>query len=56
VFVDFKSNFGCISIYHCNDDIYEQIREQTDIYIIDPFVKEIKVTLSPENVRDFGNI
>jgi len=43
VFVDFKSNFGNLSVYHCNDDIYDQVREQTDIYVIDPNIKEIKL-------------
>lgn len=47
MFVDFKGNFGCISVYHCNDDIYEQVAEQTDIYVIDPKVKEINIKGEP---------
>jgi len=50
IFVDFKGNFGCISIYHCNDDIYEQIRDQTDIYIIEPRLKDIKFKPNSEQV------
>lgn len=52
VFVDFKGNFGCISVYHCNDDIYEQIRDQTDVYVVDPNVKDIKLTVNAEDVRE----
>ena len=39
-----------MSIYHCNDDIYEKIRDQTDIYIVDPKVKEIKFNVDAETV------
>jgi tetratricopeptide (TPR) repeat protein len=45
VFVDFKANFGNLSVYHCSDDIYDQVREQSDIYVIDPNVKDVKVPL-----------
>jgi len=38
-------------VYHCNDDIYGKIREQTDIYVIDPKVKDIKFALESANVK-----
>lgn len=51
IFVDFKGNFGCTSVFHVNDDIYEQVRDQTDLYFVDPNVKEIKLTHGPESVK-----
>jgi len=51
VFVDFKAVFGNLSVYHCNDDIYDQVREQTDIYVIDPNVKEVKVQVLDKMVE-----
>jgi len=56
IFVDFKGNFGCISIYHCNDDIYEQIRDQTDIYIIEPRLKDIKFKPDSEQEMSYKTI
>eukprot|EP00331_Platyophrya_macrostoma_P022910 CAMPEP_0176438464 /NCGR_PEP_ID=MMETSP0127-20121128/19300_1 /TAXON_ID=938130 /ORGANISM="Platyophrya macrostoma, Strain WH" /LENGTH=417 /DNA_ID=CAMNT_0017822421 /DNA_START=740 /DNA_END=1993 /DNA_ORIENTATION=+ len=45
VIVDFKATFGCVSIYHCNDEIYEKISEQTEIYVVNPVVKNVKFSL-----------
>ena len=49
--VDFKSSFAGLSIYHINDEIYDSIHDQTEIYVADPKVKTIKLQLGPENVR-----
>lgn len=43
VFVDFKLNFGCLHIYNASNEIYDQVKENADISIIDPMVKLIKL-------------
>ena len=36
---------GCLSVYHCSEDIYEKIHDNTDIYILDPTIKKIEINL-----------
>lgn len=42
IVVDYKSEFGALSIYNTNAKIYEKVGFQTEIYIVDPFIKIIK--------------
>ena len=41
VIVDSKLNFSGLSIYHASSEIYEKIRELTDVFVIEPEVKRI---------------
>mmetsp|Transcript_3743 Transcript_3743/g.3177 ORF Transcript_3743/g.3177 Transcript_3743/m.3177 type:complete len:127 (+) Transcript_3743:845-1225(+) len=54
--VDFKSSFAGLSIYHINDEIYDSIHDQTEIYVADPKVKTIKLQLGPENIISYMSI
>lgn len=41
VIVDSKLNFSGLSIYNASQEIYEKIRDLTDVFIIEPEVKRI---------------
>jgi hypothetical protein len=43
VIVDNAANFGCLSLYNTNNNIYEEVREGADITVAEPVVKNIKV-------------
>lgn len=53
--VDRNMNFSSLSIYHISGDIYERIRENTDIFVIEPVVKMIECKINGE-VFIFKNI
>lgn len=44
VIVDFNTNFAALSIYNTNDSIFEQVKENSDIYIVDPIIKTCSLT------------
>jgi len=46
--VDRNMNFSSLSIYHISGDIYERIRENTDIFVIEPVVKMIECKINGE--------
>lgn len=39
--IDSNSAMACLSIYHCSEDIYERILENTDVYVVDPVLKKV---------------
>ena len=41
IFVDFKGEFGALSVFNTSNEIYDKIHEQADIFVVDPLVKEI---------------
>lgn len=41
--IDNKGALSTLSIYNISKDIYEQIKENTDIYVIEPVVKTISI-------------
>ncbi|KAM3137607.1 hypothetical protein pb186bvf_010221 [Paramecium bursaria] len=50
VIVDAKQNFGSLSIYHITQEIYDRIKDNTDLYIIDPVIKTIMCTINEQIV------
>ena len=46
VFVDFNGDFGGISMYHANEEIQKVMRDMSEAYIFDPFLKKIELTIS----------
>ncbi|KRX00302.1 hypothetical protein PPERSA_10801 [Pseudocohnilembus persalinus] len=43
LFTDSQTSFAALSIYNTSDDIYDQVKENADVYIVDPMIKNIKI-------------
>ncbi len=41
VCVDFKGDFCSLSVFNTSNDVYEKIHEMSDIFVVDPLIKEI---------------
>lgn len=41
IVIDSTSSVGALSVYNCSEDIYEKIRDNSDIYVVEPNLKEI---------------
>ena len=49
--MDHQGNLGAVSIYHLNTDIYQKIKEKTEIYVYDPYIRVIKAKDSKDEVK-----
>lgn len=41
--MDGAGTFGCLSLYNTNNNIYDEVRENSDITVIEPMFKVVKV-------------
>ncbi|CAD8167000.1 unnamed protein product [Paramecium octaurelia] len=50
VIVDSKLSFASLSIYNASQEIYEKIRDLTDVFIIEPEVKQINCEIEGKQI------
>ena len=36
--MDYKGDFGCLSVYNTSNDIYDKIKENSEVYVMDPLL------------------